>query len=75
MLQEHNKASKMSARLKSNASVKIERELSRKIREKEQKAKLDKVLNNAQLKLKTDVEILKKREEEKRSAVEEKLQE
>ena len=75
VLQEHNKASKMSARLKQNASAKIERELSRKIREKEQKAKLDKVLNNAQLKLKTDVEILKKREEEKRSAVEEKLQE
>ena len=36
---------------------------------------MDKVLNNAQLKLKTDVEILKKREEEKRTAAEEKLQE
>ena len=75
VMQEHQKASKMSARLKSNASLKIERELQRKIREKEQKARLDKVLNNAQLKLKTDVEILKKREEEKRAAVEEKLHE
>lgn len=75
VIQEHQKASKMSARLKSNASMKIERELQRKIREKEQKARLDKVLNNAQLKLKTDVEILKKREEERHKAVEEKLQE
>ena len=33
--QEHSKASKLSARLKSNASMKIERELERKIREKE----------------------------------------
>ena len=55
MIQEHSKASKLSARLKSNASIKIERELERKIREKEQRAKLDKVLAAAQLKLNTDV--------------------
>jgi len=55
VIQEHSKASKLSARLKSNASMKIERELERKIREKEQRAHLDKVLAAAQLKLKTDV--------------------
>lgn len=73
VIQEHQKASKMSARLKSNASIKIERELQRKIKEKEQRARLEKVLNNAQLKLKTDVEILRKREEEKRAAVEDRI--
>ena len=64
----------MSARLKSNASMKIERELQRKIKEKEQRARLDKVLNNAQVKLKMDVETLRKREEQKRTAVEEKIE-
>jgi len=35
VIQEHSKASKLSARLKTNASIKIERELERKIRDKE----------------------------------------
>ncbi len=60
--QEHSKASKLSARLKTNASMKIERELERKIEEKKQRARLDRVLAAADLKLKTDVEELKKRE-------------
>ena len=54
--------------------MKIERELQRKIKEKEQRARLDKVLNNAQVKLKMDVETLRKREEQKRTAVEEKIE-
>lgn len=73
VIQEHSKASKLSARLKSNASIKIERELERKIREKEQRAKLDKVLAAAQLKLKTDVKQLKEKRKEKRDAVDEAL--
>lgn len=63
--QENSKASKMSARLRNTASMKIQGELHRKIREAEQKARLDKVLNAASVKLKTDVHILKKREQEK----------
>lgn len=55
MHQEHSKASKLSARLKSNASMKINHELQRKIRDKEQRARLDKVLAAATLKTKTDV--------------------
>ena len=54
--------------------MKIERELERKIREKEQRARLDKVLAAAELKVKTDVEVLKKREQEKRDAVNETLE-
>ena len=64
----------MSARLKSNASMKIERELERKIKDKEQRARLDKVLGNAQLKLKTDVDMLKKNEAEKKAKVEDRLE-
>ena len=52
-------------------SAKIERELERKIKEKRQQAHLDKVLRAAQLKLKTDVETLRKREQEKKEAVDE----
>ena len=47
------------------------RELERKIKEKRQQAHLDKVLRAAQLKLKTDVETLRKREQEKKEAVDE----
>ena len=39
VVQEHSKASKLSARLKSNASMKIERELERKIKDREQRAR------------------------------------
>lgn len=74
VINENAKASKLSARMKSNASIKIERELQRKIEEKKQRARLDKVLAAAQLKLKTDVEILKKREQEKRDKVDEVLE-
>lgn len=49
--------------------MKIERELQRKIEEKKQRARLDKVLAAADLKLKTDVEELKKREDAKREKV------
>ena len=35
VIQEHSKASKLSARLKTNASLKIERELERNIKDKE----------------------------------------
>lgn len=69
--QEHSKASKLSARLKSNADIKIESELQRKIKEKEQKARLDRVLAAADLKLKTDVKVLKEREAAKKAAVDE----
>ena len=43
VVQENSRANKLSSRLKSNASVKIERELNRKIKEKEQRARLEKV--------------------------------
>ena len=69
VVQEHSKASKLSARLKSNASMKIERELERKIKDREQRARLDRVLAAAQLKLKVDVDILKKKKQEKIEAV------
>lgn len=74
VIQEHSKASKLSARLKTNASMKIERELERKIEEKKQRARLDKVLAAADLKLKLDVQELKKRENAKREAVNEVLE-
>ena len=74
VIQEHSKASKLSARLKSNASMKIERELERKIKEREQRARLDKVLAAAQLKLKTDVKQLKEKKDEKNNAVREALE-
>ena len=73
ILQENSKASKMSARLRNTASMKISYELSRKIKEKEQRARLDKVLAAADVKLKTDVEILKKREQEKKEKAQESL--
>lgn len=66
VIQEHSKASKLLARLKTNASIKIERELERKIEEKKQRARLDKVLAAADLKVKTDVKELQAREEVKR---------
>ena len=69
VIQEHSKASKLSARLKTNASIKIERELERKIEEKKQRARLDKVLAAADLKMKTDVKELKMKEEAKREKV------
>ena len=53
--------------------MKISHELSRKIKEKEQRARLDKVLAAADVKLKTDVEILKKREQEKKDKAQESL--
>ena len=53
--------------------MKISYELSRKIKEKEQRARLDKVLAAADVKLKTDVEILKKREQEKKDKAQESL--
>jgi len=53
--------------------MKIERELERKIREKEQRAHLDKVLAAAQLKLKTDVKTLQEKKKVKRDAVDEVL--
>ena len=53
--------------------MKIERELERKIREKEQRARLDKVLAAAQLKLKTDVKTLQEKKKVKRDAVDEVL--
>lgn len=71
VIQEHSKASKLSARLKDNASAKIERELQRKIKENEQRARLDKVLAAAQLKVKTDVKMLRERKKEKRDKVDE----
>ena len=71
VIQEHSKASKLSARLKDNASAKIERELERKIKENQQRARLDKVLAAAQLKLKTDVKMLRERKKEKRDKVDE----
>lgn len=74
VIQEHSKASKLSARLKTNASMKIERELERKIEDKKQRARLDKVLAAADLKLKLDVQELKKRENAKREAVNEVLE-
>jgi len=74
VIQEHSKASKLSARLKTNASMKIERELERKIEEKKQRARLDKVLAAADLKLKLDVKELQKRESAKREAVNEALE-
>lgn len=63
----------MSQRLRNTASMKISHELSRKIKEKEQRARLDKVLAAADVKLKTDVEILKKREQEKKDKAQESL--
>ena len=48
--------------MRNTASMKITGELSRKIKEKEQRARLDKVLNAATLKVKTDVDALKQRE-------------
>ena len=45
--------------------MKITGELSRKIKENEQRARLDKVLNAATLQLKTSVETLKAREKDK----------
>lgn len=63
----------MSQRLRNTASMKISYELSRKIKEKEQRARLDKVLAAADVKLKTDVEILKKREQEKKDKAQESL--
>lgn len=74
VMQEHSKASKLSARLKSNADLKIEQELQRKIKEKEQRAKLDRVLAQADLKLKTDVKVLREREKARKDAVDEVLQ-
>ena len=68
-MQENSKASKMSQRLRNTASMKISFELNRKIKEREQRARLDKVLAAANVKLKTDVEILKKREQEKTQKV------
>ena len=55
----------MSARLRNTASMKIQAELTRKIKEKEQDARKDKVLKAAEIKVKTDVEMLKRREQEK----------
>jgi len=55
----------MSARLRNTASMKIQAELTRKIKEKEQDARKDKVLKAAEVKVKTDVEMLKRREQEK----------
>ena len=46
--------------------MKIERELERKLKEKIQKARLEKVLAAADLKLKTDVKTLQERVREKR---------
>lgn len=54
--------------------MKINQELQRKIRDKEQRARLDKVLAAANLKTKTDVETLKKKENEKRAKVNEALE-
>lgn len=71
VIQEHSKASKLSARLQQNASVKIERELQRKIKEKEKQARLEKVLAAAQLKVKTDVKKLREKVKEKRDKVDE----
>ena len=51
VVQEHSRANKTSARLRSNASVKIERELQRKIKENYARAKLDKVLASASTRL------------------------
>jgi len=73
VIQEHSKASKLSARIKTNASMKIERELERKLKEKMQKARLEKVLAAADLKLKTDVKTLQERVREKRDKVDEVL--
>ena len=63
----------MSARLRNTASMKISYELTRKIKDKEQRARLDKVLAAADVKVKTDVEILKKREQEKKEKAQESL--
>lgn len=65
ILQENSKASKMQQQMRNTASMKIHCELSRKVKEKEQRARLDKVLNAANVKLKCDVETLKRREKEK----------
>ena len=53
--------------------MKIERELERKLKEKVQKARLEKVLAAADLKLKTDVKTLQERVREKRDKVDEVL--
>lgn len=73
VIQEHSKASKLSARFRSTASRTIENELQRKIKEKFQQARLDRVLKAQELKQKTDVDTLKQREKEKREAVDEAL--
>ena len=69
----HSDASKLSNRLKTNHSVKIENELQRQIKAKEQAARLERVLNNQNLKLKTNVEELKKKEAERKEKVDEAL--
>ena len=56
VVQENSRANKLSSRLKSNASVKIERELNRKIKEKEQRARLEKVLAVQERQVKARVE-------------------
>ena len=69
IMQENSKASKMSARLRNTASMKISLELNRKIKEKQQRARLDKVLEAADIKVKTDVKLLKAKEDEKKAKV------
>ena len=65
VVQEHSRANRTSARLRSNVSVKIERELQRKIKENYARAKLDKVLASASTRLNEENKRQKEKKDEK----------